>query len=160
MAINPNFSMSWTLIDRSNEVSRSSINYDPSALTSDVGASSGYAEIDAYEADVVGFLTNGDVASRNETKTTRISNVIGNGTGNREDRWLLRYQDNVTLKTYNTQVACRDNSLQTIAGTDRLDPDEAVNVGYAAMKNAFEGLARSVDGNAVTLLEVLLLGGR
>lgn len=147
MAINPSYTMSWTILDRSSEIARAQVNAPASPIEGDVTA---------FEASFLDYLGTGTTVARNSTQSTKLANA-SIGTGNREDRWLVRYQDNTTLAVYNMQVPCRDNDLPTVAGTDLLDPAHA---GYPAMKTAFEALALSPDGNAVTLLDVILIGSR
>lgn len=146
MARNPNFTISHTILDYSAEAGSTSINV-ASATAPDA------ASVATFRTDFLGFLSSGIIQSASATTSQRIANSAI-GSGNREDKYLVRYQDNTTLKIYNLQVPSRDNSLTQIAGTDRLDPAQ---VGYADAKSAFEALAVSPDGNAVTLVDVLVI---
>lgn len=98
-------------------------------------------------------LTLGDFVSYNQTTTRRISNVAEGG-GNREDKLLMIYQDNVTLKVYNTELPCRQTGLTTVGvGSDSVPPAT-----WAATKTAWDAFVRSIDGNATTLLDVRIIG--
>lgn len=158
MATNPSYTMSFTILDRSAEIGRSSINTADFAALDD-GAGAIPAAVNTLINDFYGLLSVGNVVSFGSTATRKQSNAAI-GTGNREDRWLVRYQDTVTLKTYNFQVPCRNNSLVTVEGTDRLDLDNTINPGVADAITALEDVAKSPDGNAIEVLDILVLGGR
>lgn len=146
MARNPNFTLSHTILDYSAEAGSSSINVaDAIDVTS--------APVVTFRSDFLGFLSSGVVVSASATTSERLANSAI-GAGNREDRYLVRYQDNVTLKIYNFQVPSRDNTLTQVAGTDRLDASQP---GYADAKTALEAVAVSPDGNPITLIDVLVI---
>jgi hypothetical protein len=146
MARNPNFTLSHTILDYSAEAGTTSINV---ADAIDVAS----APVATFRTDFLAFFSAGIVQSASATTSQRLANSAI-GSGNREDKYLVRYQDNTTLKIYNFQVPSRDNSLTQIAGTDRVDPAQ---VGYSDAKSAFEAIAVSPDGNPVTLIDVLVI---
>lgn len=112
------------------------------------------ATLDAFLNDALGFLSAGDnqYITASETRNQSIASV---GTGNREDKYLVRCQDNVTGDIVTFTVPCRKNTLTMNAGTDIVDSSQA---GYADMKTALEAFVKSKSGNAVTLVDVRLVG--
>lgn len=158
MAINPSYTLSFTILDRSAEIGRSSVNTGDFVEVDD-GAGAIPASVQSLIDDFYGFLSVGNIVSFGSTATRKQSNA-SIGTGNREDRWLVRYQDTVTLKTYNFQVPARNNALVTVEGTDRLNLDNAINPGVTSAISALEAVAKSPDGNTIEVLDILLLGGR
>jgi len=98
-------------------------------------------------------LTNGLFVRYNQTTTRNISNTAEGG-GNREDKLLLTYEDDVTLKVYQVELPCRLPTLTTVGvGSDSVPPAT-----WATTKTAWDALARSIDGNATTLLDVEIIG--
>lgn len=149
MAVNPSYSLSVSILDQSNEIGRTSINVaDAIALTTPLPSVVG-----AFLSGFLGFLSVGTDVALNATTSRKVANAA-TGTGNREDRWLVRYQDNVTLAVYTFQVPCRDNSLTLVPNTNILNP---TNTGYAAAKTALEAIAVSPDANPITLLDIQLI---
>lgn len=98
-------------------------------------------------------LTLGEFVAYNQNTRRRISNVA-EGAGNREDKLLLTYQDNVTLNVYQTELPCRKTTLTTVGvGSDSVPPAT-----WAATKIAWDAFVQSIDGNATTLLDVEIVG--
>lgn len=152
MARTTEYTLNVSILDSSGEIGRMSIN------------TAAFVEIDGVPLpapvenliQAIPFFSSGAIVSVGSTAGRRYSNVATGG-GQREWRYLVRYSDNVTLRTYNFQIPCAKTTLATIAGTDRLDPTQT---GYAEAVGNFEDIARSPDGNPITILEVLVLGGR
>lgn len=151
MAVNPSFKMTVTLYDQSSEIASMSANRAsadslatfPTVLQDFITAISPVIAWD--EADVKSISSNA---------TRRVTNDLL-GVGNREDKWLLQFQDVVTLAPYNAEVPCRAGSIATTPGTDFL-PEVTVNT----FRTEAEALFRSPDGNAGNLLTVQLIGRR
>lgn len=149
MARNPNYSYNFSMIDRSGESARFTIN------TPDLGA------IDVIPTLVTDFQTaltavaDGLVTNISTVGARKITNAAFSTDGQREEKWLLTYQDNTTFALYQTEIPCRKASVKPPQGTD--DVDLAV-APWPAFKTAFEALATSPDGNGVTLLKVTLIG--
>ncbi len=72
----------------------------------------------------------------------------------REHKWLVRYKDTSTQKTYSLEVPGADLSL-LLTGDDKMDPAGAE---YLAFETAFEAYHRSPAGNPVSLLEIVHVG--
>lgn len=72
----------------------------------------------------------------------------------RESKWLVRYKDTSTQKTYSLEIPGADLTL-LVAGDDRMDP---ANAAYIAFETAFEAYHRSPAGNPVSLLEIVHVG--
>lgn len=72
------------------------------------------------------------------------------GTASRGKKYVLKYRDNVTLKSHQIEVPGGDDGLLP-TGTDNLplDADEGL-----AVKTAFEAAVVSPDGNATTLYAI------
>jgi len=82
----------------------------------------------------------------------------------REDGWLLVFENDVTGKTYTLSVPCADLGIGTGA-TPHLDPAGEVfdqtHADWVALKAAFEAVVVAPDSiadQAVTLLEAIYVG--
>lgn len=73
----------------------------------------------------------------------------------RELKWLVSGYDAVTLASWSMEIPCADTSLLDPANQDRMDPASAE---YTALVTAVEAIARSIAGNAVSVLQVTLVG--
>jgi len=89
----------------------------------------------------------------NASITRRLSTATA-GAGNREDKLEFKYVDNTTFKPYTIEVPCRKGTLVTETGSDQIP----LATWETLTKPAFEAIARSPDGNAVTLTNVRLIG--
>jgi len=143
-----------TFIDRSAEKSVASFN-----LTEIAGDGSNYAAVTASMAAVkaaFAAVTDGAIAEESLVASrTRLTNVIP-GSGHRELKWLVRYQDDVTMKLYNLEIPnADDTALPMNAGSDFVDIG---NAGAASFIAAFNTNILSPAGNAVTLISVQLVG--
>ena len=152
MAVNPVTKLTVTAYDQSSELASFSANRAvaddlsaglPIVLTDFLTACAPYIDIGA-----------GDIKSVSANTTRRVSNDV-QGVGNREDKWLLAFQDATTLVPYNQEVPMRAGGIATTPGTDLL-PEAAV----AAFRTQAEALFLSPDGNAGNLLYVFLIGRR
>jgi len=72
----------------------------------------------------------------------------------RENKWLVRYTDNVTHRIFKGEIPTADLTL--LAGNSEF-LDLAADEGLA-FKNAFEAVVKSVDGNAVSVISVQFVG--
>ena len=148
MATNPTTKITVSELDQSSEVGKFSIHV---ALPIDMDT------LPLPFTDLISAmdteLIDGVNLAYNQSTVRRIQNA-GQGTGNREDKLLMTYQDNVTLKIYSTELPCRKSGLAVAgANTDSLDPAT-----YTATKTAWDAFVRSIDGNATTLLDVQIVG--
>lgn len=87
---------------------------------------------------------------------------VGSGSGQatdvmaqRELKWLVRYSDDVTAKSYQMEVPSPDVSLLSSSARQNMDISGGAG---AAFVSAFEAAAVSPDGNAVTVESVTLVG--
>lgn len=73
----------------------------------------------------------------------------------RENKWLIRYVDDVTGDAYHVELGTADLTLldPDNRGYMKIDTDEGL-----AFKSAFDGYALSPDGNAVTMLSAQFVG--
>lgn len=148
MASNPQTGIKVTLRDQSGESSAFTIN-----VASPIDMSTLPAGFTSLITALSDDLTLGTFIRYNQTTTRRIVNTAEGG-GNREDKALLIYEDNVTKKVYTAEVPCRKTTLTTAGvGTDSVPPAEWANV-----KTAWDAFAKSPDGNATTLLDVKIVG--
>lgn len=98
-------------------------------------------------------LTLGVFVKYSQNTARRLTNVA-EGAGNREDKLLLTYQDNVTFKVYQTELPTRQTGLTTVGvGSDSVPPAT-----WAGTKTAWDAFCRSIDNNATTLLDVEIVG--
>jgi len=67
----------------------------------------------------------------------------------REHKWTVVFQDNVTLRKFKIQIPCADESLIDIPTEDMKDSTERT-----ALVQALENYVRSPAGNAVTVLRI------
>lgn len=148
MATNPTTVMKTTLRDQSGEDSSFGVHL-ASPIDLDTLPASWTNFITAIDTEI----TNGLFVKYNQTTTRNIANTAEGG-GNREDKLLMVYQDNVTLKVYTFEMPCRLPTLTTVGvGSDSVPPAT-----WATTKTTFEAVAKSIDGNAVTLLDVRIVG--
>jgi hypothetical protein len=78
----------------------------------------------------------------------------------RERKWVVRYKDEVTFNVYETEIPCArvlgtGNVNLLIAGTSKADFTRQDWIDWIA---DFEQVARSQDGNFVTVLDAYLVG--
>lgn len=149
MARNPIYQLTFSTLDQSGEIGTHMLQTADLLAVNPVPAA-----VTAYLTALEG-ITNGLNVRWASQGIRRLSNAEYASDGNREDKFLITYSDNTTLAVYQTEIPCRDNDIPLLAGTDRLDLDQ---LEVAAYKTAFEALARSPDGNAVTLLAIQLVG--
>ena len=131
-----------------------------------VGTDLSGANFDAQQALVSNLQTaaNGLLqGTLNKTTQSIIEDGSGtlpaSATAQREVKILASYTDNVTGRSYNSELPCPDFTIaDIIQGTDVLDLTETAS---AAFKVAFEAFARApATGNAVTLNSLRLVGRR
>lgn len=81
------------------------------------------------------------------------------GLGNREDKILITFSDNVTHSTGTVTVPCRlpNATLPTMPNSDLYDITDATGP-WPAFVSAFEAIARSKAGNAITVLTARKVG--
>jgi len=148
MARNPDNRWVFNTFDQSSE---------PTSFS--VHAASGTMDLSTIPAGVTSLITALDTElvdwtpiSYNASITRKLSTALV-GESNREDKVELQYVDNVTFRRYTTEVGCRKGGLATSEGSDLIPAAT-----WGDTKTAFEALARSPDGNAVTLAAVRLIG--
>lgn len=149
MAVNPSYASNFSIVDRSGEISGFTVN-----LAAPFDAVTPGTPHTDFVAAVAG-VTDGVLLRVNGLASLKVSNVATAPAGQREDKWLCTYQDNVTLALYALELPCRKSALTTVAGTDTVDLGVAP---WIAFKTAFETYVKSPDQNATTLLEVRLVG--
>lgn len=148
MASNPSTKITVSELDQSGEVGKFSVNID-TPIDMDT--------LPLPFTDLITALDNELIDGVNtqyaQNTVRRIQNA-NQGTGNREDKLLMVYQDNVTLKIYITELPCRKAGLAVAStGSESLPPAT-----YATTKTTWDAFVRSVDGNATTLLDVQIIG--
>lgn len=72
----------------------------------------------------------------------------------RETKWLVRARDDVNGKAVQFEIPCADLAL-LVAGTGLMDTSGGAG---AALVTAVEANVKSVDGNAITVQDVLHVG--
>lgn len=149
MPRNPQIAFNVSMQDQSAETGRFTVN---TAIPEDLVAGLSTAAVDFMTA--VGDVTLGLVVQEGALETKKLSNVRI-GAGNREDKMMATYQDNVTLALYQVELPTRDNTLAVVPGTDYYNLAVAP---WANFKTKFEAFVVSPDGNAVTLISVKLVG--
>lgn len=149
MARNPTFVFTQARVDRSGEPCSISFNVTDGAFDlEDLGA---IALMNAIDNVIDGAVKTGTLST-----ITRVSNVAHATTGQREDKWLLQYEDTTTHVLYNMELPCRKKTLEPPVDTDLMPLAEAP---WSALKTAFDnGIIKSPDGNAVSLQSVRYVG--
>lgn len=148
MATNPQYHVSLTQLDQSGEKTVIKLN-NPAIVDIDTPAPLLVALQNAFDTE----LTDGLWTAYGQQAIRRLNNANVGG-GNREDKLLMVYQDNITLKVYTSELGCRLGSLTTIGnGSDSVPPAT-----WAATKVAWDAFVYSVDGNATTLIDVRIVG--
>lgn len=148
MARNPDNKATFNTIDQSGERSGFSVHI-----------AAGPVDLTAIPAAWTNLVTALDTELVDWTPVNYIGNItrklatVDVGEGNREDKVELKYQDTVNFASYTVEVPCRKGGLATEVGSDIIPVAT-----YPTTKTAFEALARSPDGNAVTLLSARIIG--
>jgi hypothetical protein len=149
MALNPSFSLNFTVRDRSGEAARftwsTAAPIDQETLPTTISDWE-----NSFAAICDGVLTN-----RNVVVAKKLSNTAYSADGQREEKWLVTYQDNVTLAVYQTELPCRKNSVKPPVNNDDVDLTVAP---WVVFKTKTEAAFVSPDGNAITILKVTLVG--
>lgn len=155
MATNPSVKLTVTLFDQSGEIGSFVANRDaPDDLDAGLPAElTAFITAISVTAPIVDF-TAGDIKQVSANSSRRVSNDLL-GVGNREDKWLLHFQDATTLAPYKAEIPMRTGGIATTPGTDFL-PEASV----ALFRTSAQNLFFSPDGNAGNLLYVELIGRR
>jgi hypothetical protein len=78
----------------------------------------------------------------------------GDENAQRESKWLVMFEDNVTFKQYSFEIPCADLSLLKAEGKEM---DISAGAG-ASLVSAIEAYVLSVSGNSVTVQRVVHVG--
>lgn len=157
MPINPHSEASFTFVDYSDEDSVHTLN---TLLTT---AGNFAAQITAMAAYQVALLavTLGNLKNQQYKASILKFNAVPPTDANaqRERKWLVKYQDAVTFAPYKVEVP---TAMLESGGTSWLQPGtdliDLTVTEVAAFVSQFEGFARSPEGNAVEILEIVAVG--
>lgn len=149
MASNPQIQFGVTMRDYSAEPSTFTLY---TAAPEDLVAGLSTPMVDLMTA--IGDVTLGLVTKETASEVKKLTNVRI-GSGNREDKIEVSYQDNTTLELFQTDLPTRDNTLLPVAGTDFYPIGTAP---WANLKTKWEAGAVSPNGNAVTVISFRLVG--
>lgn len=152
MAVNPTNKTTVTMYDQSSELT-SLVANRPATDDLSAGLPTALTDFITAVAPIVDFDA-GDIKSVSSNASRRVSNDV-QGVGNREDKWLMAFQDASTLAPYNVELPMRSGGIATEAGSDLL-PETTV----ATFRASAEAWFYSPDGNAGNLLYVYLIGRR
>lgn len=144
--------LNLTIVDRSGELSRIVISPSSDLITDGILDQVPSGSASAFLSALASVI-DGTILRRSVTTTRRVSNAR-TGAGQREEKWLVIYQDNTTLELYQCELPTRKTSLQPPIGTDKVDLTIAP---WSTFKSAFES-AVSPNGNSITVLEIRLIG--
>lgn len=155
MARNPDETVSLTMVDRSGEGAR--IQIAPSAaLKQDITSVTLPAESVAAEfINAINSVADGLIVRRSLTTSVKLTNAAAAAEGQREERWLVVYEDNVTKALYSFEIPCRKSTVKPPQGRD--DVDLTVDP-WIQFKTKVQAAVVSPDGNAITILAVRLIG--
>lgn len=150
MAINPSWVTTISMVDRSAEGTSWSIPTSDAFSEEGAGNTEFAALLTASAALIDGVRTR-----YNFTQTYRASNAVNASAGQREQKFLVTYEDQVTLAKYSFELPCRKVSLDPPVGTDEYVITAAP---FAAFVTALEAYAKSPDGNIITVTSIRLMG--
>lgn len=100
-------------------------------------------------------IADGSITRVNWTKTHKVSNQTAATVGQREQKYLVTYEDTVTLAKYSFELPCRDATINPAQFTDEYDITVAP---FLAFCSALEAYAVSPDGNAINVKSIRLMG--
>jgi len=100
-------------------------------------------------------ITDGAITGYQLTQTLRGLGASGDGSGNREQKYLFTYHDIQTGEIFDFEIPTRDAAILHPVNTDYYDLTVAP---WPTVKTNFEALAVSKLGNAVVLDKVRLTG--
>lgn len=111
MARNPDETVSLTYVDRSGEGAR--VQFAPSAaLAEDITKTT--LPTGSVAANLIAALqavSDGAIVRRSMTTSVKLANMAAAPEGQREERWLVVYQDNSTMSLYSSKfLAARRRS--------------------------------------------------
>lgn len=149
MARNPNYYLTLSFIDRSGESARTQFSVADLLAVDPVPAS-----VTTLLNAIVG-IADGVIVNWQSSAVFKQGNTSAAAAGQREERWLVVYEDTVTRAIYTNEIPCRKSSVLPPLETDRVDLTTGV---WPAFVTAFEAIVRSPDGNAVNILRVQLTG--
>lgn len=149
MPRNPTKEVTFSRVDRSGEYSGFTVN---TADVQDMETES--LELTAW-VTAVNSVCDGIAVKRSAVSTKTLSLAKNATVGNREEKFLCYYSDNVNLASYQMELPMRKSTVETPVNTDLYDLTVAP---WVAFKTAFEGFVKSPDGNAVTLQAVQKMG--
>lgn len=149
--------VSWSILDHSKEDAASTFRVPiPTLVAGNIAAQStlisdlGSALTAIIEGTVQQTRVVADVVAGSSVRPT-------SKTAQREMKWLVMYQDNVTNKKYRTEIPTADLSL--LDGTsDHIQDLTAGAIG--TFVTAFQALVRPLGTNAVTVLDIVFVGKR
>jgi len=114
MARNPTYGYNVSMVDRSGE-----------RATFTIPAAAGALDLDTIPTEIATFLNtavdsvcDGERVNISAIVSKKISNDDHASVGNREEKWLCSYSDNVTLAIYQTELPCRKASVTPPIMTD------------------------------------------
>lgn len=150
----------FSLIDASNEVTSVTVNLGDIA-----GDGSNYAAILTAMTDAqaqIEAITDGTVKERTLVASReRLTNVIPSDNSARESKWVIRYQDDDTLKVHVMEIGNANRSLLPMnAASDFVDVNNSSNATWTAFLAWFNDDVVSPAGNEVTLLTMEHTGAR
>jgi hypothetical protein len=115
------------------------------------------AAFGALYLDMLG-VTLGRIASEGFRYEIRLSNEpAADSEAQRENKWLIRYEDTSTFKLYTFELGCADlvDGTLLLPNTDKADMTHA---NWVALKASFDGFARSPAGNPVNMIDATYVG--
>jgi len=137
------------MVDRSGEVARLQLNTADMVVIDTLPA----AVTDLVTA--LGTIADGTIIGVIASGSNKLTNAAHSAEGQREERWLITYEDTVTKALYTSEIPCRKSSVKPPTETDKVDITQAP---WTDFVTKFEALARSADGNAINVLRIQLSG--
>lgn len=155
MARNPDVTVTLTYVDRSGEGARVQVAPSAALLDDITKVTLPPSTVAANFVDALQSVSDGMIVRRAATTSVKLSNALSATEGQREERWLVVYQDNVTFSLYSFEIPCRKSSIKPPRNQDEVDLSVAP---WPTFKAAVEAAVVSPDGNPITVLMVKLIG--
>lgn len=149
--------VTFTFIDSSGETSTMTMNLPAIAVDG-----SNWAAVQLDINDLYAALDAVTLGAIKEYKFTASHTRLGNAiptTGEREEKVLVRYQDDVSLKVYSVTIPCRDrDKFPWQPGTDLADINDSTIPEFTALIAALNTNMLSPEGNAITVISMEKVG--
>jgi len=148
---------SLSILDKSKEDGPSSVRLHTTLMTAgNFSAQAGL--MDTLRTAITGIITGTPSTERRLAADTKLSSVRPTDVNaQREIKWLVTYEDDVTHDVYRAEIPTADLALLD-GPSDHIN--DLTTGAIATFVAAFEAVVLSKAGNAVTILDIMFVGKR